>query len=58
MKHKEAEKICDRVAKDIKKWIKDKRVVTSDQISKKASSCIRKHSKKAAFIYETHRKVS
>ncbi len=58
MKHKDAEKICDRVAKEIKAWVKNKEIVTSTQIFKQAIKSIKKHDSEVAFLYETHREIS
>ena len=54
---KEAEKICNKVCKTIKKWMKDKDVVTSTQIFKEAAKEMKKHNKDAAFMYRTHREI-
>ena len=56
--HMDAEKICDKVAVEIKKWIKGKNLITSDQIFKKTVQEIKKHHEKAAYMYETHRDLS
>jgi len=58
VKKKEAEHICGKVAKEIKGWIKTKKLVTSNQIFKKTTAVIRKHHKDAAFMYSTHRDVN
>ena len=58
MKHMEAEKICEKVCKDIKAWIKAKKSVTSGQIFRKTTAVLRKHDKNAAFMYETHRDIA
>jgi len=58
VKKKEAESICSKVAKEVKTWIKTKKVVTSNQIFKKTAAVIRKHHKDAAFMYSTHRDIS
>ena len=57
IERKEAEKICENVAKDIKKWIKNKDEVASNQIFKEVAKLIRKHHKEAAYMYETHRDI-
>lgn len=54
----EAEKICDKVTKEIKKWVKIKKEVTSEDIFKQMTKIIRKFNKHAAFMYETHRDIS
>ena len=58
MKHKEAEQICNSVAKEIKKWIQNKKVVTSNQIFSETSKIISKYHEDAAFMYKTHRDIS
>lgn len=55
---KAAENICEAVSKEIKKWIKTKTAVTSTQIFKELIRTLKKHSKEAAFMYETHRDIS
>ena len=56
--HAEAEGLCEKVAKEIKKWIKDKKKVTSDDIFRQTAKVMKKHHKEAAFMYETHRDIS
>ena len=56
--HVEAEKVCNNISKDVKKWIKTKKAVTSDDIFKETTKIIRKYHKEAAFMYETHRDIS
>jgi len=56
--HMEAEKICDMVTQDVKKWLKGKYLITSDQIFKHTAAAIKKHSVKAAYLYETHRDLA
>lgn len=58
MTHAEAEKICDKVAKEIRMWAHKKIMMTSEEIFKKTVNAIRKYSEKAAYMYETHRDVS
>ena len=55
---KEAEVICEKVAKEIKTWIKTKKDVTSTQIFKHVIKLMKSYDKNAAFMYETHRDVS
>ncbi len=54
----EAEKICEKVTKEVKKWIKAKDEVTSTQIHKEVTKAMRKYHKEAAFMYDTHRDVN
>ena len=53
-----AEKICERLTKEIKFWFKSKKTVTSNQIFKKVTVVLKKHDENASFMYETHRDVS
>jgi transcriptional regulator NrdR family protein len=53
-----AEKNCDKVCMEIRKWAHKKVMMTSDEIFRKAVAEIKKHSPKAAFMYETHRDIS
>ena len=55
---KEAEKICEGVSREIKKWIKTKKEITSTKIFREMIRVIKKHNKDAAFMYETHRDIS
>ena len=50
----EAEFISDKVTKDVKKWMKGKKNLTSVQIFKQINKSIKKHDKNAAFMYHTH----
>lgn len=54
----EAERICERVTKDIKIWIKAKKKVTSNQIFQQMIKTLKKQNKDAAFMYETHRDIA
>ena len=56
--YKEAEQICKRVSKDMKKWVRSRKVVTSDQIFKKTVLLLQKLDENAAFMYATHRDIS
>ncbi len=58
IKSREAEKICEKVTKEIKSWIRKKEMVTSEQIFKLMVRTLRKHNKDAAFMYETHRDIA
>lgn len=57
IKEEEAEKICEKVAKEIKAWARKKKAVSSDEIFSKVIAAIKKHNKDAAFMYETHRDI-
>lgn len=56
--HEEAEKICEKVAKEVKAWARKKKAVSSDEIFRKTISAIKKHHEDVAFMYETHRDIS
>lgn len=58
MTRKECNKTADEVSNGIKKWIKSKETVTSSQIFKQVAKELGKHSKDAAFMFETHRDLS
>jgi len=58
IKHREAEKISEKVTAEIKKWIKNKKNVTSDMIFKEIGKAMKKYDKNAAFMYTTHRDIS
>ena len=50
--------ISSKVSSEIKKWVIEKKRVTSKQIFKKVVSHLKKAHKPAAFMYETHMDVS
>jgi transcriptional regulator NrdR family protein len=58
IEHIESEKICEKVSRDVKKWIKEKTRTSSDQIFKKTKTLMKKYDKKASFMYETHRDIN
>ncbi len=58
MRHEEAEKVCNIVTKEINKRIKNKKVITSNQIFKEVTRILNRHNKDAAFMYFTHRDIS
>ena len=58
VEHTAAEKICEKVAKEVKTWARKKKTVDSSDIFKKVISTLKKHNKDAAFMYETHRDIS
>ena len=47
----QAENICEKVSKEIKTWIKNKKAVTSDDIFRQLTKIINKFNKDAAFMY-------
>ena len=56
--HMHAEKICEKVAKEVKAWARKKKMVSSDDIFRKVTAAIKKHNEDAAFMYETHRDIA
>ena len=56
--HMEAEKICEKVAKEIKSWAMKKKAVSSNDIFEQVTAAIKKHNEDAAFMYETHRDIA
>lgn len=58
MGKKDCEKVAAAVAKDMNKWVKSKKVVTSDHIFREVTRRLKKLHADAAFMYETHRDVS
>jgi len=58
LKSGEAEKLCEGVSKDIKKWIKISACVTAHQIHVQVAKSLRKYNKNVAFMYDTHRDIS
>jgi transcriptional regulator NrdR family protein len=58
IEHMKSEKICDKVAKEIKAWARKKRAIDSTEIFKKTIATINKHDKNAAFMYKTHRDIA
>jgi transcriptional regulator NrdR family protein len=55
---RDAEKICDRVTKEIKKWLKGREEIDSSVIFKKVAELLEELNKEAAFAYETHRNIT
>ena len=58
VQHKQAERICENVCIDIKKWIKSKEKVTSEQIFREVGKSLKRYHKDAAFMYSTHRDIA
>ena len=54
----DAEKCAEKATADVKKSIKRKKEITSDQIFKEVIKALKKYDKDAAFMYETHRDIS
>mgnify|MGYP001567045155 CR=1 FL=1 len=58
LSEKEAEEICRRVSAEITKWVKSRKVVSSNDIFRMLFQELKKHNEDAAFLYETHRDIS
>ena len=56
--HVHAEKICEKISLDIKRWIAQKKRVTSNDIFLETAKRMRKYNKNASFMYATHRDIS
>ena len=56
--HMDAEKISEKVSRDIKTWARKKKSVNSTEIFNKVIALMKKHNRDAAFMYETHRDIS
>src|SRR3989338_4880816 len=54
----ESEAISSHVSASVTKWIKQKKVVSSNEIFMFMISELRQHHEDAAFLYETHRDLS
>lgn len=54
----ESEQICNKVTAQITKWIKKKKLVSSDDIFRAIINELKKHNEDASFLYETHRDIS
>ena len=53
-----AEKICEKISREMKAWIKKREMTTSTQIFHEMVKLLRKHDADVAFMFETHRDVS
>src|SRR3989344_3895877 len=58
MGKEEAEEICGKVAASVTRWIKNKKLVSSDAVFRILTEELRKHNDDAAFMYETHRDIN
>lgn len=54
----EAAATSNLVVREVKKWLDEKREVTSDQIFSKAGEELGHLNKEASFMYTTHRDIS
>lgn len=58
LSEQEAEAICEKVSAKVTKWIKERKVVSSNEIFRFLAEELKKHHEDAAFLYETHRDIS
>ena len=58
LSEKESEEICNKISAEITKWIKNHKIVSSNDIFRKLADELKKHNADAAFLYETHRDIS
>ena len=58
LSEKEAEEICNKVCAAVTKWVKAKKIVSSNDIFRILIKELKKHNEDASFLYETHRDVS
>jgi len=58
MKEKQCEAVASSVNNAVKKSLARKKKVNSHEIMEKAAAALKKKSKEAAFMYETHMDVS
>lgn len=54
----EAEAISENVAAKVTKWIKERKVVSSNEIFRFMTNELKKHNEDVSFLYETHRDIS
>ena len=54
----ESQNICGKVSASITKWIKNKKIVSSNEIFKILAGELKKHNEDVAFLFETHRDIS
>jgi len=58
VEHTAAEKICEKVAKEVKTWARKRKSADSSEIFEKVIAAMKKYNEDAAFMYETHRDIS
>ena len=58
LNEKESEEISEKVIKDLKKWLKGKKEITSQEIFITVITILEKYNSDVAFLYETHRDLS
>ena len=57
MDDRETAKVCDSVKSVVKRWIRNKKSVTSQQIFMLVKRELAKKNRDAAFMYETHKDI-
>lgn len=55
---RKSEKICEKVVSAIKKHLRKHKEIGSTELFHMTARELRKHDKKAAFMFETHRDIS
>ena len=58
LKKSEAENVASKLCTEIKKLLKNKPVVSSDEIFRTTIKLLKNQDKEVAFMYETHRDIS
>ena len=53
-----AEKLCEKVTRDIKLWLRNKKKISSDDIFRQMIKILNKYDEDVSFMYETHRDVN
>lgn len=56
--HHLAEKIAEHVTSDVKRWIREKKTITSHSIFLMVAKSMAEYSKDAAYMYKTHRDIA
>ena len=51
LKEKEAERLADKITKQVKKWVDRKKLIDSKQIFKTVVSLLNKETKEVAFLH-------
>ena len=54
----EAEAISENVAAKVTNWIKERKIVSSNEIFRFMVNELKKHNEDVSFLYETHRDIS
>ena len=54
----EATRLTKKMVKSLKQWIKNKKNITSNQLSMTITKLLKKEDDNAAFMYETHKDIN